>query len=64
MSIRVYTPNIAPFDRLAVEWEYEDLAAYDKAWTEWQARSETAEFFEKWHQLTENGGTNEIWDLE
>jgi hypothetical protein len=60
---RVYTANIAPFDSIAVEWEFEDLAAYEKAWTNWFARPETPEFMEKWNELTESGGKNEIWDL-
>jgi hypothetical protein len=61
--VRVYTPSIGTFDQLAVEWEYEDLAQYEKGWAEWSARSTTAAFMEKWVGLTKGGGTNEIWDL-
>jgi len=64
ITFRVYTPIIAPFDFVAAEWEFGSLEDYDKFWTDWSARPETAEFMEKWYKLTENGGTNEIWNLE
>jgi hypothetical protein len=64
ITFRVYTPRIAPFSQVVAEWEYESLEAYDKFWEEWSARPETAQFMEKWNELTENGGTNEIWNLE
>jgi hypothetical protein len=63
-TFRVYTPNIAPRHVLAAEWEFGSLDEYEKFWTDWSARPETAEFMEKWNQLTERGGTDEIWDLE
>jgi hypothetical protein len=61
---RVYTPNIAPFGLVVVEWEYEDLAAYEKHWADWFALPETPDFMEKWLSLTKTGGANEIWNLE
>ena len=61
---RIYTPNIAPIDILAVEWEYESLEDYEKAWADWLDNPRRAEFMEKWWELTESGGTNELWDLE
>jgi hypothetical protein len=64
VPFRIYTPYIAPFDFVAAEWEFGSLADYNKFWTEWFARPETAEFMEKWNKLTERGGTNEIWDLQ
>ena len=62
-AVRIYTPSIGRFDQLAVEWEYEDLAEYEKGWAEWRAQPTTAEFMKKWLQLTKGGGINEIWDL-
>jgi len=64
ITFRVYTPSIAPFDFVAAEWEFGSLEDYEKFWTDWFARPETAEFMEKWYKLTESGGTNEIWNLE
>jgi len=63
-AFRLYTPNIAPFDSVAAEWEFESLQEYDKFWADWRAGPETAEFMKKWYELTESGGVNEIWDLE
>ena len=64
ITFRLYTPRIAPFDFVAVESEFGSLEDYEKFWTDWNARPETAEFMEKFNKLTESGGTNEIWDLE
>lgn len=64
ITFRVYTPSIAPSDFVAAEWEFGSLEDYEKFWTDWFARPETAEFMEKWYKLTETGGTNEIWNLE
>ncbi len=63
-AFRIYTPSIAPFHIVAAEWEFGSLEDYDKFWTDWSARPESAEFMEKWYNLTERGGTNEIWNLE
>lgn len=62
-ATRVYTSNIGTFNQMAVEWEYEDLAAYERGWAEWQARPTTAAFMQKFIDLTKGGGTNEIWTL-
>jgi hypothetical protein len=64
ITFRLYTPSIAPFGLVAAEYEFGSLEDYEKFWTDWFARPETAEFMEKWAKLTESGGTNEIWNLE
>jgi hypothetical protein len=63
VTVRVYTASIAPFDQVVVDFEYEDLAAYEKAWADWFDKPETPDFMEKWNELTKSGGKNEIWDL-
>ena len=60
---RIYVSNIGPFDTIAIELEGENLEEYEKGWAEWGATPEAATFLEKWHDLTESGGTNEIWTL-
>jgi len=62
-ATRVYTSSIGTFDQVAVEWEYEDLAEYEKGWAEWAAKPTTAAFMQKFLELTKEGGTNEIWTL-
>jgi hypothetical protein len=60
---RSYAPEIGPIDVVAFEWEYGSLEEYEKDWAEWGATPESAAFMEKWNQLTESGGSNEIWRL-
>lgn len=60
---RFYVPDIAPFDTLVLEIEFEDLEDYQKFWAEWAARPETAEAQGKFDDVTETGGSNEIWTL-
>jgi hypothetical protein len=60
---RNYAPEIGPNDVMAMEWEYESLEEYEKDWAEWGATPEAAAFMEKWNQMTESGGSNEIWRL-
>jgi hypothetical protein len=60
---RLYVPETGTFNTIAMEWEIENLADYEKSWAEYFASPETAKFMEKWNELTETGGTNEIWKL-
>ena len=59
---RVYTIDIGQRDRLAIEWEFENLAAYEQYWTEWRAKPTYAEFRKKWYEIL-YGGETEIWRL-
>ena len=63
VDYRLYVSNIGPFDRIAMEFEFENLEAYEKGWAEWESTPEAAVFMEKWNELTETGGANEIWKL-
>ena len=62
-AFRMYTPETGSWDVLAAEWEYESLEEYERDWAEWGATPESAAQMEKWYDLTERGGTNEIWRL-
>ena len=63
-ALRFYTSNLGEFSRIAFEAEFDTLAQYEEFWNEWAARSTTSAFFEHWHELTEIGGSNEIWGIE
>ena len=62
-NYRLYQSNLGTFDQISIEMEFENLAAHEKFWNDWNALSETPAFFEKWNELTKPGGTNEIWWL-
>lgn len=62
-AYRLYLPNIGAFDQIAMEAEFESLEEYEAWWNEWASSPEAAAFFEKWFDLTETGGVNEIWTL-
>jgi hypothetical protein len=53
-TFRIYTPNIAPFDIVVVEFEYGSLEEYDKEMTDWFASPEADEFLERWFEITKS----------
>jgi hypothetical protein len=60
VTARMYVPEIAPFDVIAVEVEFESWDQYHTYWAQW---SPGDGFWEKWYAITENGGSNEVWQL-
>jgi hypothetical protein len=63
MTYRIYRPNVAPFNAVAVEWECESLAEYDRLVTEFFALPGLGPLMEKRNEAMEPGGTHEIWNL-
>ena len=61
-AARVYESDLGTFDIVAVEAEFESLAEYERVWKALAEATTPAEW-EQWLSLTENGGTNEIWQL-
>ena len=62
-TFRVYGGYISPFDTVVLELEFENLTEYERFWTEWADAPESEVVLEKWLQITESGGTNEVWQL-
>lgn len=60
---RVSTPTFGPRDVVCWEAEFADLAAYEQFWADWLQRPTTPAFMNRWGELTEAGGTNELWKL-
>jgi hypothetical protein len=60
---RIYVSNIGPYDTIAHEFWFESLQEYETSWSEWFATPEADAFLEKWNDLIEPGGANEIWNL-
>ena len=62
-NVRLYQSHLGTRDQIAYEFEFEDYAAYDKFWTEWYALPDTPAYLEKSNDMTNAGGTNELWWL-
>jgi hypothetical protein len=62
-AVRAYAPNIAPFDVLAFEFEWDSVAQAEQEWDKWNASDAAAEFLPKWADVVAGGGTNEFWNL-
>lgn len=62
-NARFYTSRTGRFDTLAIEQEFESLAAHEKFWNAWNASPEAKAVLAKWWPLIETGGTAELWDL-
>jgi hypothetical protein len=64
---RVYASELGPFDTVAYEVEHESLTAYEREWAELETNPSVAarlpDWFKRWQEITEPGGTNEIWRL-
>ena len=59
-TVRVYISQIGPFDSFVGEAEFEDWDQYSAFRA---AEQYDDAFWEEWFALTENGGTNEVWQL-
>jgi hypothetical protein len=59
---RLYISDIAPFNQVALEVEFNDLAEYDRFWSGATEKS-SEEWWKVWFEATDNGGANEIWKL-
>ncbi len=62
VQARILVPEYGPFDVVVLEIEAPDMEAYNKFMAAVGQDPEFAGFFEKHMALTENGGTNEIWN--
>jgi len=60
---RIYVSITGTFDTIALEFEGESVDEGIKAFAEYFATPEGAAFGKKWFDLTEPGGTNEMWAL-
>ena len=61
---RVYWPNISPYDVVIAEVEFQSLEEHAVYWEKWRTSPQVGEFLDKMQQLTERGGTDEVWHVE
>ncbi|GAC1548427.1 MAG: hypothetical protein NVS2B7_24340 [Herpetosiphon sp.] len=66
-AIRIYASELGPFDTIAYESEAVNLAAYEQAVAAFTAHPAVSKWlpdtFKRWQEITESGGSNEIWRL-
>jgi hypothetical protein len=58
---RIYVSRIGQFSQMAVEFEFENLAAQERFWAEW--RPNNPEFIEEWFGLNRGEIQIKVWDL-
>lgn len=61
---RIYSSHYGPFDQVVLEIEFKDVAQMEAEWAVWYASDASKEFTARWVEITEPGGTNEVWILE
>jgi hypothetical protein len=60
---RIYRDNVGPHNAIAFEFEFKDWEEKERFWAEWAATPEADAFLEKWWDLVEAEGTDEVWTL-
>ena len=60
-SARIYRPNVATFDQIIVEFEFDGWAEMEEFWNRWQTTGAEA-FFTKWVEVAVAGGQRELWE--
>ncbi|MFN8495498.1 MAG: hypothetical protein U0350_48330 [Caldilineaceae bacterium] len=61
--VRQYVDLIARFNSYVIEFEWENLTDYERFWSVWPTTGEAAAFLAKLDELTEPGGTHELWTV-
>lgn len=60
---RVSTALYGPFDVAVYEAESADLAEMEAGWSAWSASERAAKFMPRWVEITDPGGSNEVWQI-
>lgn len=61
-TYRLCISDVGPFNLVALDIDFKDLAEYERFWTG-VAEKSTEEWRKLWFSATDNGGQNEIWQL-
>jgi hypothetical protein len=61
---RIYRAHYGPFDTIAFEVEFANMAEMEQGWAAWSAKPEGATFMQRWLEITKSGGQNEVWIRE
>ena len=60
--MRWYVIEFGAWNLFAMEAEFESLAEYERLTAEWLA-NHSPEFWTKYHEIKDHGGSKEIWTL-
>jgi hypothetical protein len=60
---RVYVSQTGGDNRVVIEWEWENLAHYEKSWAAFYALPSWPAFGAKWNALVEDSG-HDLWVLK
>lgn len=61
---RVYRSHYGTFDTAVMEIEFASVAEMEERWAAWFKSDYAQEFVPRWLEITESGGSNEVWILE
>jgi len=61
---RVLIPHFGTFGLVQLELEFETLADYEKFWASFDAAPERDGIMARWLETIEQGGTNELWEVQ
>jgi hypothetical protein len=59
----ISTSTFGPNDTVALDFGFESMDEHDQSWADWLSSEPATQFFEKWYQMSEPGGTNEILEV-
>jgi hypothetical protein len=65
-AMRLYTPKTGAFDTVVLEIEFDNLEHYEKWWEaigNYNATPERSAQMQRFLEITETGGTHELWNL-
>jgi len=62
-SIRISVAYFGEFDTIALELAFDSLAEYEAFWDQFMEEPGMEEFMAQWNELTESGGSNELWRI-
>ena len=60
-SIRISVAYFGEFNTIALELGFDSLAEYEAFWGQFMEEPGIEEFMAQWNELTESGGSNELW---
>ncbi len=61
---RLYRSHYGAVNLAVMELEFASVAEMEERWEQWHQSEHAQSFTPRWREITESGGTNEVWILE